>query len=105
MDSKSWYTRARRRLGAWATVMCQLYRDAASSVSSGGGEGGKTTIPISYATEHAKLHLLPLYNPTNEEIYEQDDTVDDLRPPVPPKPSLRVPLSAEGLSPGGASPG
>jgi len=94
-----------KKAGCLGYVLCPLYGDAASSESSGGAEGGKKTRPISYATEHAKLPPLPSYNPTNEETYEQDDTVDDLRPPVPPKPSLLVPLSAGGLLPGGVSPG
>ena len=95
-----------KKAGCLGYVLCPLYRDpVTTSESLVGAEGGKKTKLISYANEHAKLPPLPSYNPTNEEFYEQDDTVDDLRPSVPPKPLLRVPLSAGGLSHEGVFPG
>ncbi|KAJ3498259.1 hypothetical protein NLJ89_g10240 [Agrocybe chaxingu] len=42
---------------------------------------------LGYATENVRLHPLQPYNPPE---YVQDDTLDDFKPPVPPKPATPV---------------
>ena len=63
-----------RRFGCLGYVLCPSYGDVVS---------GKTR-PISYATEVVKLPKMQHYVAPE---YVQDDSVDDFKPPVPPKPS------------------
>jgi hypothetical protein len=51
------------------------------------GEVINRSRPISYATESVKL---PPFEPYSTPKYLQDDTVDDFKPPVPPKPMTPV---------------
>jgi hypothetical protein len=60
----------------------------------------KETRPISYATETVKLPSLEPY-PVQE--VELDDTLDDYKPPITPKPKLRSPTSPSLAGSGSAS--
>ncbi|TFK24662.1 hypothetical protein FA15DRAFT_619096 [Coprinopsis marcescibilis] len=51
--------------------------------------------PISYATEYVKMPQLEPYTPLS---FPVDDTVDDFKPPIPPKPPLRTLSSSNGVS-------
>ncbi|KAF8957276.1 hypothetical protein BDZ97DRAFT_1707181 [Flammula alnicola] len=78
---------ANKRFGCIGYVLCPSY-----------GESVNETRPISYATETAKL---PPLEPFMLPDYVQDDTLDDFKPPVPPKPTTPVtegpPASASAL--------
>jgi len=65
-----------KRFGCLGYVLCPTY-----------GEVINRPRPISYATESVKL---PPLEPYSTPEYLQDDTVDDFKPPVPPKPMTPV---------------
>ncbi len=65
---------AKRRFGCMGYALCPEYGDVV--------QNGKTR-PVCYATEVVRLTKLEEYV---EEDLPQDDTVDDFKPPVPPKP-------------------
>ncbi|KAF4614758.1 hypothetical protein D9613_003410 [Agrocybe pediades] len=65
-----------KRLGCIGYVLCPNY-----------GEVLNKTRPISYATEEVGL---PAMEPYVMPLYPQDDTVDDFKPPVPPKPMTPI---------------
>jgi len=64
---------SKKRLGSMGYALCPLYGETVV---------GKTR-PVSYATELVKLEKL---KPSTEEDLPQDDTVDEFKPPIPPKP-------------------
>jgi hypothetical protein len=64
----------KRQFGCMGYALCPEYGDVVLN--------GKTR-PVSYATEVVRLTKLEEYV---EEDLPQDDTVDDFKPPVPPKP-------------------
>ncbi|PPQ63111.1 hypothetical protein CVT24_005822 [Panaeolus cyanescens] len=84
-----------KRFGCLGYVLCPSYGEVVAQ--------GKTR-PISYATEKEKL---PPIEPYQMPEYPQEDSVDDYKPPVPPKPStplLEIP-PALGAAPNGTTTG
>ncbi|KAF8165688.1 hypothetical protein B0H34DRAFT_763057 [Crassisporium funariophilum] len=65
-----------KRFACLGYVLCPNYGDTVNK-----------TRPISYATETVKL---PQLEPYPVEEYPQDDSLDDFKPPIPPKPSTPI---------------
>ncbi|EAU88653.2 hypothetical protein CC1G_01026 [Coprinopsis cinerea okayama7 len=69
----------KKQFACMGYVLCPEYGESVQ---------GKTR-PVSYATEMVKIATLGLAKwEEGEGAFKQDDTVDDVKPPVPPKPNL-----------------